>query len=126
MKQNRNAYIADLVKALGTSKASVQLERKRRGERCRSSAERGHPLCRHRGEAEALACMVEQYEMRAGLREAWRGADTATKSPDPAAVKGQPVQEQQFGSHIDSMPVEHNTPAPAGSGVVAQESRETR
>ena len=42
--------------------------------------------------------------------------------PPPKPVRERPVQEQQFGSNIDSMPIECNTPVPAGSGVAAQES----
>jgi hypothetical protein len=47
------------------------------------------------------------------VREVWTDAVKSIAT----ATKGQPVQEQQYGSNIDSVPIEHNTPAPMGSGV---------
>jgi len=56
---------------------------------------------------------------------AWDDPKDAPKLPStkPAEkpVKERPVQEQQFGSNIDSMPIEHNAPAPAGSWLACSE-----
>jgi hypothetical protein len=44
-------------------------------------------------------------------------------APKPArkAARERPVQEQQYGSNIDSMPRESNPPPPAHSQVMAAE-----
>ena len=48
----------------------------------------------------------------------------AKPTPTPKPVREKPIQEWQFGSNIDSLPIEHNTPAPAGVELVTGENKD--